>query len=144
MRLEGWASWFETRCFASLLTMRRRGLRHLLDDLGDLVEDFADLRFGDDQRRAHGDGVAGNAEHDAVVVEAVFERLVAAQANSIRLAGEIDAGHQTDSADIEHVRQTFQPHRRLRPDRLHLFRPREQIFVAVKIERGAVSYTHLT
>ena len=61
---------------------------------------------------------------------------IAALADGVGLAGEIDAGHQADGADVEHVRQALQAHRRLRPDRLQLRGAREQIFVAIEIERG--------
>ena len=72
--------------------------------LADLVEDLADLRFGDDQRRAHRDGIARRAEHQTVLVERTFQRLEAALADGVGPAGEIDADGQANRADIEHVR----------------------------------------
>src|SRR5204863_115303 len=50
--------------------------------------------------------------------------------------GEVDAGGEPDAADVEHVGQAFERHRRLGPDRFELVRALEQVFLAVEVERG--------
>src|SRR5499433_2906787 len=49
--------------------------------------------------------------------------------------GEVDAGSEPDAADVEHVGQALEAHRRLGPGRLELARALEQALVAVEIER---------
>jgi len=58
-------------------------LRHRADHLGDLADDFADLVFADDQRRRQRQGVAGDPQHQVVVVERAVERVEAALARQV-------------------------------------------------------------
>ena len=93
--------------------------------------------LGDDQRRAHGERVADGAEHDAVLVEAAFQRLEAALADGVGLAGEIDADGQADRADVEHVRQALERPSPPAPRPARACRARSnRSFVAIEIERG--------
>src|SRR5665213_2086726 len=85
-------------------------LRHLLDDLGQLVEHLADLTLRHNQRRAHSQRIADRAEHDAMLEEAEIERLHAAFADAVGLAGEIDADREADRANVEHVGQARKAH----------------------------------
>src|SRR3954453_1842749 len=66
-------------------TRYRAALIHLPHHLADLVEDLADLVLRDDQRRRERDGVAGDAEEEAVLLEALLHRVVGALADSVRL-----------------------------------------------------------
>ena len=58
--------------------------------------------------------LADAADHQVVFVEGQFHRLIAALADSVGFAGEIDADGKPDGADVEHVRQTFKAHSGLR------------------------------
>src|SRR4029079_17496472 len=107
-----------------------------LDDLADLFEDFPDLALTHDQRRRHRNGVADDAEHDALVVEAALHRLVAAFADAVGPRSEVDAGGQADATDVEHPRHLLERHRGVVPERLDLLAAREQVLVAVEIEGG--------
>jgi hypothetical protein len=60
-------------------------LPHRLDHLADLAEDLSDLVLAHDQRRAYRDGVAGDADHDALLMEPLFHRRVRALADSVGL-----------------------------------------------------------
>ena len=71
-----------------------------------------------------------------MVVESHLERRHTTLADAIRLAGEVDADGETHGPDVEHVRQTFQAERGLRPRRFKFARTLEQIFLAIQIERG--------
>src|SRR5262245_63551552 len=95
--------------------LRRRRSGHRLDDAAELVEHFADLTFTHDQWRAESERIAHGAERDVVLEEAELERVHTALADSVGPAREIDAGGEAHGADIEHVRQALEPHRRLRP-----------------------------
>src|SRR5678815_3362 len=100
------------------------GSVHLPDHLADLLEDLADLVLGDDQRRRERDGVAGNAEHQAVLVEGAFHRVIGALAIGVGARREIDRRHEAERTDIEHAGRALERHRGVGP--------------------WAVSYTHLT
>src|ERR1700709_2336962 len=76
---------------------------HRSDHLCHLLDDFADLVLGDDQRRRQGQGVAGDAEHQIVVVEGAVEAVEAALARRVRAGREVDAGGQADRADVHHI-----------------------------------------
>src|SRR4249919_4121910 len=67
---------------------------HRFDDVCELVEYLADLTFTHNQRRAERQRIADGTEHDIVFKEAQFERLHAALADRIGLAGEINADGQ--------------------------------------------------
>ena len=71
----------------------------------------------------------------SLVVEAALHRVIAALADGVGPRGEIDAGGQPDAADVEHVRQALERHRRVGPDRLELAGALEQVLVAIEIER---------
>ncbi len=69
-------------------------------------------------------------------MERHLHRLEAALADGVGPAGEIDADREADRADVEHVGQSLQAHRGLRPERLQLFGALEQVLLAIEIERG--------
>src|SRR3954471_23541377 len=66
-------------------------LSHRPDHLRHLVDDLADLILGDDQRRRQHQGVAGDAEHQVVVMEGAVEAVKAALARRLRAGCEVDA-----------------------------------------------------
>src|SRR4249919_1967489 len=107
---------------------------HGLDDVAELVEHFPDLAFAHDQWRAERERIADGTEHDIVLEKAEIERVHAALADSVGPACEIDADGEADRADIEHVRQALEPHRRLRPGLFELTCALEQALVAIDIE----------
>src|SRR5262249_60126287 len=90
-------------------------LGHCLDDARELVEDFVDLAFADDQWRTECQCVANGAEHEIMFKEASFKRVHATSADRIRPAGEVNADGQSHHPDIEHIRQTLETHGRLGP-----------------------------
>jgi hypothetical protein len=73
----------------------------------ELVEDFADLRFAHNQRRAKRNGVASDAHHKVLVAEGSVHGCVGALAESVRLRREVDADHESDGADVEHTGQAL-------------------------------------
>ena len=103
--------------------------------LRNLDEHLADLRLAHDQRRRQRERVAGDADHQALVVEGAVHRLGGARAQCTGTRREIDAGREPHGADIEHAGQTLQRHRGIGEQRLELARALEQPFVAVEIER---------
>src|SRR5262245_37175278 len=115
--------------------LRRRGSGHGLDDTAELVEHFPELAFAHDQWRAQRERVTDGAERDVVLEKAEVERVHAAFADRVRPAREIDTDSEADRANIEHVRQTFEPHRRLPPRLFQLPGTLEQTLVAIYIKR---------
>src|SRR5258708_33331916 len=71
-----------------------------------------------------------------MLVERLVHRIKGALANLARPRGEIDPGGQPDAADIEHVGQALERHRRFGPDRLELTRALESALLAVEREPG--------
>ena len=57
--------------------------------------------LGDDQRRRERDGVAGDAEHQADVVEGALHRLEGARADGVGPRGEVDGADEADGADVD-------------------------------------------
>src|SRR4249919_2208714 len=108
---------------------------HGFDDAAELVEHLADLTFAHDQWRAERERIADSAEHDVMLEEAEVERVHAALADGVGPTREIDPDGEPDRADIEHVRQAFEPHRRLCPGLFELAGALEQAFVAIDVER---------
>src|SRR6516165_7906515 len=77
---------------------------HSPNDLADLLHDLADLVFADDQRRRQRQRVAGDPQHQVVVVEGVRHGVVTALADQVgRSRCKVDARGQADGADVEHV-----------------------------------------
>src|SRR5262249_38217158 len=113
----------------------KASLGHRLDDARELVEDFTDLTFADDQRRTERERIADRAEHEIMFEEACFQRFHPSLADRIWPAGEVDADGQPDYPDIEDIRQALEAHRRLRPGALKLARTLEQTLFPVKVER---------
>src|ERR1700693_175945 len=68
----------------------KQGSGHALQCIAEDRHDVVDVAAFDDQRRRHGDGVAGHAEHEAAV-EAVDHDLVGAAAWCIRPRRKLDA-----------------------------------------------------
>src|SRR6266581_3233859 len=83
------------------------------DHLGDLVDDFADLVLADDQRRGQRQRIAGNPQHQIVVVEGAVQPDETALARQVRDRGEVDAGGEADGADIYYTRLFLQRHDRV-------------------------------
>src|SRR5262245_25842081 len=88
--------------------LRRARSRHGLDDVAELVEYLADLTFTHNQWWAERQCIADGAEQDVLLEEAKLERVHAAFADGVGLAGEIDADHKADRADVQHVRQVLE------------------------------------
>src|SRR5262249_6340568 len=101
----------------------------------ELVEDFSDLTFTYDQRRTERERIAHGAEHDVVLEETEVERVHAALADGIRPACKIDTDRKANRANIEHVRQALEPHRRLCPRFFQLAGALEQALIAIDVER---------
>src|SRR4029079_1342903 len=114
---------------------RRERSSHGFDDAAKLVEHLVDLTLAHDQWRAERQRIADGAEHDVVLEETEIERIHPTLADGVGPACEIDADGKADRADIEHVRQALEPHRRLRPRLFELARALEQALVAIDIER---------
>src|ERR1700726_3667465 len=73
-------------------------LRDRADHLGDLLADLADLVFADDQWWGQRQRIAGDAQHQVVVVEGAVQRVEAALAGQVRARREVDARCQADGA----------------------------------------------
>src|SRR6185312_6561734 len=129
------ASMSAGRFFIPSRRSRRGRSGHRFDDAAELVEYLANLAFAHDQWRAERECIADGAEHDIVLEEAEVERVHATLANGVGPACQVDSNRETDGADIEHVRQAFEPHRRLRPRLFELACALEQALVAIDIER---------
>ena len=87
----------EGRCAASGTRENAKPqLRHRADHLRDLLDNFADLVFADDQRRRQRQRIAGDAQHQVVVVERAVQAVETALARLLRARREIDA--TSDSA----------------------------------------------
>src|SRR5437899_12845160 len=78
-------------------------LPHRLDHFADLAEYLPDLVLAHDEGRAQRDGVAGDADHDALLVERPLHGRVGALAEAIGLGREVDAGDEADGADVGHA-----------------------------------------
>ena len=87
------------------------------------------------KRRRQRQGVAGDAQHQVVVVEGAVERVEAALAGQVRTRREVDAGGQAHGADVHHVRLALQRHHGIGEFGLELVGALEQLFVAVDIQR---------
>src|SRR5690242_8922564 len=109
------ASMSAGRFFIPSRRLRRERSGHGFDDAAELVEYLADLAFAHDQWRAERERIAHGAEHDVVLEETEIERVHAAFAGGVGPACEIDTDGEADRADVEHVRQALEPHRRLCP-----------------------------
>src|SRR5262245_20167724 len=112
----------------------RSGYR--LDDPGEVVEYFANLVLAHNQWRTERQRVTNGPKREIALEETQLQRVHAASSDGIGPAGEIDADHQPHGPDVEHVRQTFESHRRTRPRRHELARALEQAFLSIDIERG--------
>src|SRR5258707_6217701 len=88
-------------------------LRHRADHLRDLLDDFADLVFADDQWRRQRQRIAGDAQHQVVVVERAVQAVETALARLLRARRQIDARRQAYGADVHHIRLAFQRHHRV-------------------------------
>ena len=91
--------------------------------------------FAHDQRRRQRDGFAGDADQDAFVAEGAVHRLVGALARRARPRGEIDAGGKPTVRISSTPGSILERHRGIGKTRLQRLGAREQVFVAIKIER---------
>ena len=87
------------------------------------------------KRRGDRQGIAGDPDHQVLVVEGPFHGLVAALAGGAGPRRKVDAGRNADRAHVEHAGQALQRHRGVGIERLEPLCPLEQALVAVKIER---------
>src|ERR1700754_1286620 len=79
------------------------GSRDRADHLADLVVGLTDLLLGDEQGRRQDQRVADGPQHDVMVVERAVDPGEAALAHLVRQWRQIDAGGETNGADIDHV-----------------------------------------
>ena len=82
--------------------------RHRADDLRELVGDLADLVLGDDQGRREGDGVAGDAHHQALV-ETAIHGLEGARADRVGAGGEVDGANKATVRMSSTLGSSFRP-----------------------------------
>src|SRR5258708_31825309 len=115
----------------------RKALRHRADHLRDLLDNFADLVFADDQGRRQRQRIAGDAQHQVVVVERAVQAVETALARLLRAWRQIDARGQPDGADVHHIRLALQRHHRVGEFWFQFIGALEQLFVAVDIEWAA-------
>src|SRR6185503_20846211 len=91
------------------------------EDLGQLVlEDLGDLLFLDDERRRQSDRIAGDTQHDAEVVEALFHRIISALAGRSLDRIEIDCRDKAYGADISDMLLALERHGGISPFVLEL------------------------
>src|SRR5258705_5444061 len=116
-------------------------LRHRADPLRDLLDNFADLVFADDQGRRQRQRIASDTQHQVVVVERAVQAVEPALAGLLRARREIDACGQPDGADVHYIRLALQRHHRVGEFCFEFVGALEQLFVAVDIERGETGST---
>src|SRR5690242_12553745 len=63
-----------------------------LDHLGGFIDDFAYLRFGNDERRGEDKRFARDPQHQVFVEEGALQRLIGPLADGIGLGGKVDRG----------------------------------------------------
>nr|GEU28076.1 hypothetical protein [Tanacetum cinerariifolium] len=103
-----------------------------VDEMGDGVEGIEGAHV---VRRRQGDDVARHADQHAVS-ECLLERIERARTGLARNGRQLDAGHQADAADVDHVRQSLERMHGVGPVFHHAGRVAEDVLFLEHFQRG--------
>src|SRR5215217_4045089 len=98
------------------------------------VENLVDLAVGNDERRRECDGIAGDAQHDVMLVKSALHGMISALAGLTRQWSQVDTGDKTNGAHILHQRMALERHCGIGPAILDLAGTLEESFLLVKIQ----------